>query len=235
MSQFKNFRILLVEPEDNANIGAVARAMKNMGFEDLALITPSRYEFERAKITACNAIDLLKNVKTFDTIEEAVRDSTDVIGFSARTGKNRPCIFIDEWLESLRTRSASKTCLLFGPEESGLHDKHIEQCRNLVRIPTNPRCSSLNLAQAVLIVLYELSKNASLFPRGSDNSRLVEWEEFFHLDHLVNEVLIKCGFYNKGTPPHLPQVIGNLFRRSLPNKREMKILQGIFGRILKSL
>jgi len=234
MCTIKNFSILLVEPEDNANIGAVERAMKNMGFDKLALISPSRYDYERAKITACNATDILQNAKHFPSIDEAVRDSNDVVGFSARIGKNRPTISLEEWLMSLKARKVSKTSLLFGPEESGLNERHIEQCRNLVRIPTNPKCSSLNLAQAVLIVLYELSKQVTWVSQTQGDSASVEWEEFFHLDRLVNEVLTKSAFYNKGTPPHLPRVIGNLFRRSLPNKREMKILQGIFGRILKS-
>ena len=227
--------IFLVEPEDNANIGAVARAMKNMGFSHLHLVAPPRFDPVRAAVTACGAGDILDMCTIHESLEDALAPMEDVIGFSGRQGKNRPLRLLSEWLEDQLSAPYRSTALVFGPEETGLHEKHIAHCRWLVRIPTNPECSSLNLAQAVLIVLYELSKSAPFPCAGRCESSPVPWTEFSHLETLVNEVLEKSGFYNEGTPPSLPHLIGNLFRRALPDDREMRILQGIFGRIGKSL
>lgn len=227
------FTIVLVQPEDNANIGAVARAMKNMGFSSLTLVDPPRFDIERAGITACRALDVLENCRIALSLEDALKDMEDVIGFSARRGKNRPVRLINEWLEEARA-TAGKTALVFGPEETGLHEAHSKHCRWLVRIPTNPECSSLNLAQSVLIVLYELSKLEPSFQKERPEIEPVPWSEYEHLDNLIHAVLEQSEFYNEGTPPHLPDVVSNLFRRILPNNREMKILQGIFGRLKKT-
>ncbi len=227
------YTIVLVQPEDNANIGAVARAMKNMGFSSLTLVSPPRFDIERARVTACRAVDVLENCRIAPDLEDALKDMEDAAGFSARRGKNRPVRLITEWLEDAKT-SNRKTALVFGPEETGLHEAHSKHCRWLVRIPTSPGCSSLNLAQSVLIVLYELSKLHPAFQKEREEIEPVPWSEYEHLDKLVHSVLEQSEFYNEGTPPHLPDVVSNLFRRILPNAREMKILQGIFGRLMKT-
>lgn len=233
------FPVVLVETSENLNTGSVVRAMGNFGFEDLRLVNPQAFDSKRVSITACNANYLIEKIQLFENLKDSISDVEDVIGFSARSGNDRCEVSLNEWLQEIKSKGLRKTALLFGPEDAGLRVEHLEQCRLHVHIPTNNRCPSLNLAQAVILVLFEIRK---LLTCNKDNSLqnitikdLPTNKEFQQLDKLIEEALMLSEFYHKGTPGPVPRVVKNMIRRIEPNSREMGILLGIFGKISKSL
>lgn len=228
------FSIVLVEPRDSLNVGSVLRVMSNLGFCDVRLVAPVEYDENRARITACGGDRLLSQVKIFPDICSALADVEDVVGFSARGGRNRTvhCSLL-EWLAKEGGSSGGRTALLFGPEDNGLRQEHVEQCRLLITIPTSAENSSFNLAQAVLVVLYELSKQ---YLTGEEpQSESPTWNDFYQLDRMIDGIGECSGFFREGTPQPIPGIIKGLFRRSRPNKREMGIFLGFLGRIERCL
>ena len=224
----ENFGVVLVNPKESLNIGSVARAMKNLGFSSLSLVNPLEYRPERVAITACAASDLIDSIQIRNSLEEALRGYSDVIGFSGRAGKNRPGQLS---LPELPTEiGAGKTALVFGPEDNGLSREDAALCRLLVRIPSAEECSSYNLAQAVLLVLAELSRSVELESKIPDDD-LPSDNEIFQLDRIFRQVAEKCGFYREGTPEPVPYLVQNLLRRMKPDKREMAILLGLFSKV----
>lgn len=227
--------VVLVEPGNNLNIGSVARAMSNLGIQDLRLVNPPRYERSAAEVSACWGKPVLEQAQIFGSLEEALCDRQDAIGFSNRAGKNRarPVALADYCQNFLNSRRRS-TALVFGPEDTGLRHEHTALCRLLVYIPGSAQNSSYNLSQAVLLALYELSKTAIELPcEGAQE--LPELQLFSQLDRLVDQVLHQSGFYNQGTPQQLPELIQHLWRRLEPDQREMQILLGMFSKISKAL
>lgn len=147
--------IVLVEPHHPGNIGAVARAMANMGAERLRLVNPCAID-DQARALAWGALHLLERAEHCADFEAAVADCTTVIGFSARDGRFRlPPLVLRDAATEIRAREG-RIALVFGREDSGLRFEEIERCHQLVRIPTPGTHGSLNLAQAVLVSLYEI-------------------------------------------------------------------------------
>ena len=201
--------------------------MMNFGFSDLRLVAPERFQPERAAVTACGARGPLEAVKLFETPRQAIADRDLVIGFSARQGKNLGQNFsLMEWLASADFKNAQKIGLLFGPEDNGLRQEHVEQCSAVVFIPTNAAYPSMNLAHAVAIVLFMIANQNKV---ATQDVERVAWSEFEQLDTLVQSVATYSGFFNKGTPQPVPSVLKSLFRRLSLNKREMAILMGLFS------
>lgn len=152
--------IVLVEPHHPGNIGAVARAMANMGAHELRLVNPCPLD-EQSRAMAWGALHLLDAARFYTSFEEAVADCQTVVGFSARDGRFRlQPRFVAAAAEELRERTG-RLALVFGREDAGLRFDEIERCHMLVRIPTPGTHSSLNLAQSVLLGLYEFEVRAS--------------------------------------------------------------------------
>jgi len=237
------FSVILVNPEESLNIGSVARAMRNLSFDDLRLVAPQDFRIERAAITACHAADLLSSAVVFSTLSDAIADLHHVVGFSARDGDNRPVpLTLHDWVARLKEQDASihggdRVGLVFGPESTGLHTSDVAACQRLVVIPSNPIYSSFNLSHAVLLALYELTRSgvremqgASL--RGSDPA---ERSQVLQLERLVDEVATLSQFYRRGTPPIMRELLPQLLTRMEPQKRELAILLGLFSRIKKTI
>ena len=231
-----NVHIVLVEPENNLNIGAVARAMQNLGFANLHLVTPKEFSVEKASITACWATEILKNCVVHDSLEDALGEMNDVVGFSSSHSKNRRVhVLLTDWTAELATFANNKVALVFGPESTGLRTEHVPHCRTLIRIPSREENPSYNLAQAVLLVLYEIAKNSEqLNPKFSDRE-MAPLKDLYYLDTLIEKVLTDTEFYSDTTPEVIPDIVKNLFRRTKPDRREIKVLLGIFSSIEKRL
>ncbi len=156
----KNLSIILVEPENPDNIGAAARAMKNMGFSDLRLVKPPEGWAKRSKKMAVNAADLLAKARIYKSVEEAVADLVVVVGTTRRYSPKRGTF--QPWEPMLRKikkmSSQGGLGILFGKESKGLDNSALRLCDWVTTIPANPEYPSLNLAQAVLITCYELAK-----------------------------------------------------------------------------
>ncbi|MBX7139308.1 MAG: RNA methyltransferase [Oligoflexia bacterium] len=224
--------VVLVRPYDNRNIGAVARAMKNTGFDRLHLVAAQNYDAEKAAVSACGAVDLLEKAQHWPTLTAALVGMDHVVGFTARSGKNRaPITLLPQWATQFYAHNFASTALLFGPEENGLTNEELYQCRELIRIPAAANCTSYNLSQAVLLSLYELSRHAvgAAMHAPPVQTSKAAWSEFEKLDRLVEAGVRALGFVNNHSPMAIPAIIKNLLRRCCPDQREMRILQGLFG------
>lgn len=233
----ERIHVVLVEPGDSRNVGAVARAMSNLGFAHLHLVAPPRYHPEDAATTACWATDILTAARVHASLEDALAPMEHAVGFSVRQGHNRPrLLMLEDWVTRLYAAPAQETALVFGPEDSGLRQEHVALCRWLVRIPSAARNPSFNLAQAVLLALHELwRREPEAVPGAGGQRRPPRQREFLELDRIVNEVLTRAGFYHRGTPEPLPGVIMHLVRRMDPDEREMRVLIGMFSKVNKAL
>jgi TrmH family RNA methyltransferase len=155
-----NLSFVLVEPKEPGNIGASARAIKNMGFRNLCLVNPPAQLTDEARWLACNALDVLDTARSYPDVKSAIRGSVTVVGTSRRTGKHRGVILpVEQGAESIIERAqAGNVAILFGREDRGLLNEEVDECGMLLTIPTSKEHRSLNLAQAVLIIAYELLK-----------------------------------------------------------------------------
>lgn len=173
--------VILVRTRTPENIGTTARAMANMGVAELILVAPERWEKDRAAILATSqGQPLLDRLRIVPTLAEALQGFTVAIGSTARTGGWRTALLTPEQAARAArsaARQGSRVALVFGPEDKGLNNAEIELCTQLMNIPTAVDSSSLNLAQAVLIILYECLKADQVLPFNLTPSAKREWAE----------------------------------------------------------
>ena len=168
--------IVLHRPARAANIGAAARAMKVMGFSRLVLVSPTVSLDGEAAAVAHGAGDVLAQARVVDSLDDALQGATLVVGTTARHGKDRmtPIKLRRFVTDVLPTYSPAVLAVVFGCEEAGLSNEDLERCQFAIEIPTGPLFHSLNLAQAVMVVCYELfhraRPSASALPAGAPES-----------------------------------------------------------------
>lgn len=154
-----NVEFILVEPSHPGNVGAAARAIGTMGFKNLSLVKPTKHPHPESRARSSGGLEILLNAKVFETLDEAVADSSLVIGTTAR--ERRISVPIDSIHEStegiFKTSLNQKVSIVFGPETSGLSNDDIDRCNRLVYIPTGEMYSSLNLAMAVQVIAYQIN------------------------------------------------------------------------------
>ncbi|MDJ0793733.1 MAG: tRNA (cytosine(32)/uridine(32)-2'-O)-methyltransferase TrmJ [Woeseiaceae bacterium] len=224
-------RIVLVGTTHPGNIGAVARAMKNMGLGDLYLVNPKVFPHEDATARASGASDILERARVVDTLDKALVDCVYVAGASARSRTiNWPCMGPRDCAERMIQESEhGDVACVFGPEKTGLHNDDLDLCHTLLTIPTDPGFSSLNLAMAVQVFTYEV-RVASMLGEGpvfdveAPPATSDEMEHFY--EHLEN-VLRDIRFLDPDNPRHLMRRMRRLFIRARPDKNEVNILRGI--------
>ncbi len=228
----KNFYIVLCRPSHSGNIGAVARAMKTMGLENLNLIFPkSDFLNEEALARARSGADILKNARVFNHLENAIAPCAEVLGFSARKRElNLPFFAIDSVFQHIPPNTP--TALLFGNETNGLSNEELMLCTKQVFIPTGEEFSSLNLAAAVQIAAYEIFKMKSQAAiKNKKAERRATANERAHLMESFKKVMLHSGFYNPKDPGRLIFRLNRLFNRAELEKTEVHILEGILNAI----
>lgn len=226
-----SIRIVLVQTTHPGNIGASARAMKNMGVTDLTLVDPLHFPHAEATARATGAQDILDNASVVDTLPEAISDCVYVAGASARSRAiGWPSLGARDCAARLIEESQRGTvAVVFGPEQSGLSNAHLDHCNTLVTIPTDPNFSSLNLAMAVQVLSYELhaagiSEKPAEYEANAPLATSAELEHFYtHLER----VLIDVQFLDPDNPRHLMRRLRRLFVRAKPDQNELNILRGI--------
>lgn len=227
--------VVLVESRDARNIGSVARAMSNLGVQDLRLVTPGRFDLGMARSVACWGAPIIEGLQRFETLSAAVHDAHEVVGFASDSAEHRvPQLLLDEWVASAATKPHRTVALVFGSEEAGLRREHYPICQFLVRIPSSAQNPSYNLAQSVLVALYALRRSLSA-PIGAARG---EWPTSSQLDHFSEMVLKTAedvGFLNQHSPQHIRDVLHNLSRRGHLSTHELRILTGLFGKIRRTL
>lgn len=223
--------IILVEPQDSLNIGSIARAMMNFGFGNLHLVRPHDYSIEKALVTGRWAEKLIRGAAIHDSLDEALEEMHDVVGFSShhRPRRGEPTLLPD-WVAGLSNKQPGNLALLFGREDTGLTVEAIEQCRMLVRIPTHANYPALNLAQSALVVMYELSRLGwSEIERTQDV--LPSWNQYAQLDRICSQVMSASGFHRAEEGDPTAASVRNMFRRIQMSEREMRIMLALFNRM----
>lgn len=224
--------VILVEPEDPRNIGAVARAMGNLEVTQLRLVNPAKFDSALAKSVACWSAPILETAATFATLEEAVADLHEVVGFASDSGQHRvPQLLLDQWIESLPFDPLQNIGLVFGSEEQGLRREHFPWCQYLIRIPSSGENRSYNLAQSVLLTLYSLRK-ATPHAYPSSTETRADSKELAQYTEMVVRVAEDVGFLKMHSSRHIRELLINVSRRGRLSTRELVILKGLFGTIL---
>lgn len=242
-SLFARLRFILVETSHPGNIGAVARAMKTMGFSQLVLVRPrfaDAVQNEEAIAFASGAQDILAAARIVETIEEALDGCTFAAALSARLREFSPPVMTPRRLAThLATDAGLEPALIFGSERYGLPNEVVEKCNVLINIPANPSYSSLNLAQAVQVLAYELRMAAmgdALPATGigfhGDAASMAQIEGMYgHLER----ALVAVDFLDPANPKKLMPRLKRLFSRTQLETEEVNILRGIARQILAKL
>lgn len=232
---YGNIRVVLVHTSHPGNIGAAARAMKNMCLEQLVLVQPAQFPHAEATARASGADDLLARARCCAALDEALADCAFVVGASARLRSVRWPEFEPRAAaqEIVRASATAPVAVVFGREQSGLSNEELERCHALVHIPSNPAYASLNLAQAVQVLAYEIHL-AHLDAEGGWQPPPPEFPpcsaedmERFYL-HL-EQTMIELEFLDPARPGQLLRRLRRLFQRARPDINEMNILRGILG------
>ncbi|MCL2029037.1 MAG: RNA methyltransferase [Deltaproteobacteria bacterium] len=223
--------VVLVEPQKSENIGAAARAMANMGLGRLVLVRPRSLHRELMESAAtCHALDVLEKMSVFQDLDQALAPYTLVAGTTARRGRRRGPFHTPRQLSPL-ILAGGPAALLFGPERMGLSTGDLRRCQKVVRIPTDrPEASSLNLAQAVLILGYELllaAEEASGPAAEPLALRPAPQAELAGMYADLTGFLLQIGFLPADNPEHWLMNIKKIFNRSLLTSGECNLWRGI--------
>jgi TrmH family RNA methyltransferase len=225
-------RVVLINTTHPGNIGATARAMKVMGLTSLHLVTPKVFPHADATALASGADDILQRAVVHDSLDGALEDCSLVLGTSARL-RSLPMPMFDARRaarQALRESGAHDVAILFGRERYGLTNEEMMRCQYLVNIPANPDYSSLNIAQAVQIITYELRMAAlgvadvEVPPADWEPVDDTQMERFY--EHL-EQTLLDIRFLNPRQPRKLMMRLRRLFNRARPDQNEINILRGI--------
>ena len=242
-SSLDKINIVLVETSHPGNIGASARAIKNMGIKKLSLVGPKEFPHETAYYRAKAAKDILDSAKEFKTLEEAISGSSLVIGTSARNRKVPwPLMTPKESckkLASVISDSNNTVSVIFGREDRGLTNDELSLCSHHVFIPTDDEYSSLNLAQAVQVMSYELRMTLldrlDLTSEQNWDVPLAETQEITNLINHFDQLMKEVDFYDEENPRQLLTRVKRFFRRSEIDHMESNIFRGLFAAIQKKL
>ena len=232
-------KIVLVGTTHPGNIGAAARAMKNMGIKNLSLVQPKEFPSDVAIYRSKAAKDILENAQVFNNLEEAIFDCELVIGTSAR-GRKVPWPILNPKQaaeEVSRSSSHHNIAIIFGREDRGLTNEELGLCNLHVNIPTDPHYSSLNLAQAVQILVYEI-RQAILGEQEDKDYWDVELANNDQTELLINhmdELMQQVEFYDVDNPRKLLLRVRRFFKRSRIDVMETNIFRGLFATIQKKL
>lgn len=228
----QNIRIVLIETSHPGNIGAAARAMKNMCINQLYLVNPKEFPSATASARASGADDVLADAVCCDTLQDAIQDCSLVIGASARLRSVKWPELDPRECASLVHKEAegAGVAIVFGREDSGLSNAELDKCQYLVHIPTNPDYMSLNIAAAVQVICYELyftGHVAQTKPKPDLKLATVNQMEgfFVHMETALTEV----GFLKPPSCQKLIRRLRRLYNRAQLDETDVNILRGVLS------
>jgi len=240
MFDFSQVSVVLVNTSHPGNIGATARAMKNMGLSKLTLVQPEDFPSGVAVGRAVGAVDILDNARVVASLQEAVEDCGLIIGASARS-RNIPWPMVTPEQCAHKTvteAGVNKVALVFGREDSGLNNEELQLCHFHVQIPADPNYSSLNLSAAVMVVCYEVRKAALALAEQTVVAEDEFWdqekangEQMEHFYVHLERVMTAIKFHDPENPRQLMPRMRRLFSRIRIDVMEMNILRGILSNI----
>lgn len=235
MKSLANIRIVLDHTSHPGNIGAAARAMKVMGLSRLHLVDPARFPHSQATALASSADDLLDAARIQPTLPAALEGCTLVLGTSARRRSIAQELIEPREAAVRALAEPGPVAIVFGCEKSGLDNAALDRCHALVSVPTGDRYMSLNLAQAVQVLCYELHlAGRGEEPAGAGETRALAPAErleifFQRLEHTMAAI----GFSTPGQTETLHRRMRRVFQRARLDDDELNMLNGILSRTLK--
>ena len=247
-----NIRVVMINTFHPGNIGAAARALKNMGLSQLYLVDPKEFPHPEAESRAAGALDLLQNAVVVNTLEEAIKDCSLVVGTSARN-RSFPWPMLDARNCAEKAILEAKTApvaIVFGRERMGLHNEELMQCNFHLAIPTDPVYPVLNVSAAIQVVCYELwlaqqnsSSTSTELPSASttattpNNDLLVEYpssEEMGHFYTHLEQTLKDINFIVSQHEGKVMTKLRRLFNRARPEKVELNMLRGVLSAVQRN-
>jgi tRNA/rRNA methyltransferase len=228
----ENVAIILVGTKYPGNIGSAARAMFNMGLSRLVLAAPQCAINEESFRMAKGGKTILESARIFKSLKSALRGTRLLVGTTAKSGGYRAFAYSPRHLAPriLNHADRQKLGILFGPEDTGLVDDDLQLCHLLVRIPTQHNANSLNLAQAVLIVCYELLLG-SLKREPARVPRLASVEQIEAMYDQLEEALLEIGFLQPQNARHMMFMLRRMLGRAGLESQDVGTLRGIARQI----
>ena len=231
--------IVLVDTIHPGNIGSVARAMKTMGLQRLSLVNPRVFPSGESTALAGNATDVLENANIFDSIKDAIKDSTFVYATSARDRSIQwPIMNAEQAANDIcnEVNSKKEVSIVFGKEDRGLTNEELELANKLIEIPANPKYPVLNLAMSAQIICYEIFK-------ASSDEKNREWRDYPEvnsnqlqrlIDHFI-ETAVDIDVIDPDNPKKIISRIKRMFTRLQPDEMEASFMRGFLSGIKKKI
>jgi tRNA/rRNA methyltransferase len=228
----ENITIVLKQPRYPENIGAAARSIRNMGIGKLVVVAPENYDVKKVlKLATHEAADIVQQIEVCADIKTALASYNYVAGTTARLGGQRQVVISPSRLAEnlIPISKKNQIAILFGPEDKGLLNEDLRLCHTLANIPTAD-FSSLNLAQAVMLICYEIfiassTAESEFLPRLANR---LELDNMY--DHL-REILIRISFINPQNPDYWMNNLRRFFSRLELRAKEVSIIRGICRQI----
>ena len=240
MNDIKNqVQIVLVETSHPGNIGSVARAMKTMGLQNLVLVKPRNFPSKEAFVLSGNAQDLIEQAVVVNTLDEAIKNCTNIYATSARTRSISWPIITAEMagIEMNKfVREGTKVSIIFGREDRGLTNEELQKANKHILIPSSEDYPVLNIAMSVQVIAYEIFKNA-------DIEVDIDWQDYPELnseelsmliDHFI-DTSYKLNLFDEDNAKKILVRIKRMFTRLKPDKMEGNFLRGFLTRINKKI
>ena len=223
-----NISIVLLQPRYSENIGAAARAMLNMGIRQLVIVDPQNFDLSKAlKLATHFASDIVEKSKFYPDLKEALSSFHYVVGTTARLGGQRQVVNTPLTLSRklIPISEKNRIAILFGPEDKGLSNEDIRYCHALVNIPTT-QFSSLNLAQSVMILCYEI------FMAGGEANeeftpRMATRHELDGMYDQLKDILVRISYINSENPDYWLNHFRRFFARLQLRAKEVNIIRGL--------
>jgi len=228
----ENIHIVLQRPRYPENIGSAARAMCNMGIRHLSVVSPENFDLERVNKLATHASkDIVAGIQVYDELSEALQAVNYVVGTTARLGKQRQVQNSPEELAHrlVALSQNNRVAVLFGPEDRGLSNEDLRLCHSLVNIPT-AGFSSLNLAQAVMVICYALHLTA-LEENAAFAPKLASRRQLDGMYDQLRDILVRISYINPENPDYFMNNLRHFFTRMQLRAREVSIIRGICRQI----
>jgi tRNA/rRNA methyltransferase len=223
-----NVSVVLMQPRYPENIGAAARAMLNMGIRDLVIVDPQNFDLHKAlKLATHFASHIIETGKFYPDLKEALAPFNYVVGTTARLGGERQVVCTPSMLAGklIPMSAENRIALLFGPEDKGLSNEAVRFCHVLVNIPST-EFSSLNLAQAVMIVCYEIFI-AGGGEKEQFTPRLANRHELDGMYDQLKDILVRISYINSENPDYWLNHFRRFFTRLQLRAKEVNIIRGL--------
>jgi tRNA/rRNA methyltransferase len=233
----QNLRVVLVRSRNPLNIGAAARAMSNFGAFHLRVVTPYEKAFREA-VSAVGAAPLLAKAEELDSVAGSTRDCSLVVGTTALGHRElqHQLYSLEEAAKKIRKALASgRVAILFGSEKTGLSNHDLSHCHFLLRIPTREEHRSMNLAQAVAIVVYEISRGAVAAKSKSKLSPATDMESVNRIATVLLEALHASGYIHRRSAATAEEKLRRMLRRFELSSADAEVLLGMLRKILWNL